>query len=826
MLPWLVMAWSTGVVVFSARIALGWRMASRLRQAASGPVPLAWRQALQELKLRMRVSAPARLLASSLTTAPAVVGWLRPVILMPVAAMTGMPMEHVRALLAHELAHILRQDYLVNILQSMAEALLFYHPAVWWVSNQIRVERESCCDDLAVEACGDVLAYATALADLDAYRRARLRLAQAADGGPLLHRIRRLVGEAEPLAHNLPGVGAVSALAALWMAGLGAATLHAVPVTPAPAAHAALRPFVPAGVAAAPPVLLEPPPKIRVQRAPRVLSALLFDPFLARPQAPGAPAQTVSDAAMQFATPAGTAAGNSEKLLASSTVPPSRMVGPLVAEPLATTHTATTGAVAKSPSERLAAPAVVEVSIVATDAKGAPAEGLDATDFRAWDNGTEQTIASVKKVGRVAASAPAALPPDQPRILSMVLLDAVNTTYSDQLLAWRAVENVVEQLPAEEPVAVYSLGSGYGLGTVRDFPADGGSLLANLSAHLRGAPGAAGALEIRSLTRKERPAEPFAPPSVQALRDKERILNTLLALETIAGQVKDVPGRKNLLWVSGAFPMTVGDQRSLYFEHFEPELARAVAVLNNAHVSVYPIDTRGLSTSSGAVGNIATMKSIAEATGGRAFYNRNDVAQGVRAALDDSHEAYLLTYAPQPLAADGAYHTIRLANSRRGVHLRYRRGYDAPNKGETEGAETEGRSTTAALLLDASQTGIRASVEPGQGEGRDVSVAIHIDSADLNLAPNDAGKWTGALRLEAMQLGASGEALGGIRQAAEINLGPATYRLALRQGLEFDMKFQRQPAAVAVRVGVVDECGGQVGSLSVPLPPDARSPGQ
>jgi len=119
---------------------------------------------------------------------------------------------------------------------------------------------------------------------------------------------------------------------------------------------------------------------------------------------------------------------------------------------------------------------------------------------------------------------------------------------------------------------------------------------------------------------------------------------------------------------------------------------------------------------------------------------------------------------------------------------------------------------------DAPATGIQARVEPGQGEGDDVSVAIHIDSAALNLVPS-AGRWTGALRLEAMQLGAAGELLGGVSQAAEINLEPATYQRALRQGLPFEMKLPRDPAAVAVRIGVVDEHGGHAGSLSVRLPP-------
>jgi len=103
-----------------------------------------------------------RLLVSSLVDVPTVIGWLRPAILVPVEFLTGMSAEHITALLGHEMAHIRRHDYLASILQSVAEALPFYHPAVWWVSEQIRAERELCCDDLAVAAGFDVLTYARA----------------------------------------------------------------------------------------------------------------------------------------------------------------------------------------------------------------------------------------------------------------------------------------------------------------------------------------------------------------------------------------------------------------------------------------------------------------------------------------------------------------------------------------------------------------------------------------------------------------------------------------------------------------------------------------
>jgi protocatechuate 3,4-dioxygenase beta subunit len=275
-LPWLASAWLCGVAVFSVRLAGGWRLTARLRSVGVRPAPPEWQRALDALVRRMRVSAPVRLLVSSRVAVPVVAGWLRPVILMPAAALTGLPLDQVQALLAHELAHVFRHDYLVNVLQNVAEALLFYHPAVWWVSGQIRAERELCCDDLAVGACGDALTYACALADLDSGLRARLTALLAADGGSLLQRIRRLAGERQPL-HNLPDPGTAWALSLLWIAGIGAAAMHGAQ---GPALHAVR------AVAAMPSAALSVAP-VPAPVLPAI-SALLFDPFFAAPQAPAA----------------------------------------------------------------------------------------------------------------------------------------------------------------------------------------------------------------------------------------------------------------------------------------------------------------------------------------------------------------------------------------------------------------------------------------------------------------------------------------------------------------------------------------------------------
>ena len=157
------------------------------------------------------MSRPVQLLVSSLVQAPVVVGWLRPAVLVPVGALAGLPADQVEALLLHELAHIRRHDYLVNLLQGVVEAILFYHPAVWWISGHIRVERELCCDDMAVAASGDVLTYARALAGLESARPAHAGMVMAASGGSLVNRIARLAGRPRPAPRTFSGSATIMA---------------------------------------------------------------------------------------------------------------------------------------------------------------------------------------------------------------------------------------------------------------------------------------------------------------------------------------------------------------------------------------------------------------------------------------------------------------------------------------------------------------------------------------------------------------------------------------------------------------------------------------
>jgi beta-lactamase regulating signal transducer with metallopeptidase domain len=195
LLPALVWAWAAGVILLGLRVAGGWFSLKRLEEGAR-PVAEEWREALARVARRVGVARAVRLCQSALVEVPTVVGHLRPLILIPASALTGLSPEQLEAVLAHELAHVRRHDYLVNLLQTAAETLLFYHPAAWWVSRRARAEREHACDDVAVRATGDVLLYARSLAQMEHLRRERGEtpaLALAANGGSLMQRIQRLV---------------------------------------------------------------------------------------------------------------------------------------------------------------------------------------------------------------------------------------------------------------------------------------------------------------------------------------------------------------------------------------------------------------------------------------------------------------------------------------------------------------------------------------------------------------------------------------------------------------------------------------------------------
>jgi VWFA-related protein len=354
----------------------------------------------------------------------------------------------------------------------------------------------------------------------------------------------------------------------------------------------------------------------------------------------------------------------------------------------------------------------VEVSIVATGAGGAPAN-LDSGDVRVWDAGKEQTVRSLTKINLGGAPEPAvspvtaagaspsgAVPPPSsqpaPKIVSVILLDGLNTNMRRQPSVRSAVIRVLEQIRPDELAAVYALG--YKLTVIHDFSSDRASL-ARVVARYSGQAEGADVEDLDELFQDQPPPDPTVL--------ERRIRTTIGAMETLAVHLKEISGRKNLIWVSAGIAQTVeqgfgkptvsvavqggiaqpverggGGPRVSY----ENEFKHAARVLSDAGVTVYAVDARGLSadpqgykySSSRLFRDQGILANLSDSTGGKAYYNRNDLDRGVRQALDDSRGAYLLTFAPSNLKDDGAFHPVRLRTSRKGIQLRYRSGYYAP----------------------------------------------------------------------------------------------------------------------------------------------------
>ncbi len=191
----LVTLWMGGILLLFLRLLGNMAYTQRVKVHRTYGIPVCWQDRFRELARRMRIKKPVRILESAIVKVPLVIGSLKPVILVPLGLISGLPVQQVEAIIAHELAHIVRKDYLVNILQSMIEVLFFYHPAIWWLSENIRIERENICDDMALEMCGDSLIYARALTSLQEMNLGTPGIALAFTGKKhlMLNRIQRMM---------------------------------------------------------------------------------------------------------------------------------------------------------------------------------------------------------------------------------------------------------------------------------------------------------------------------------------------------------------------------------------------------------------------------------------------------------------------------------------------------------------------------------------------------------------------------------------------------------------------------------------------------------
>ena len=310
----------------------------------------------------------------------------------------------------------------------------------------------------------------------------------------------------------------------------------------------------------------------------------------------------------------------------------------------------------------------------------------------------------------------------------------------------------------------------------------------------------------------------------------DRVARTTAAFIAIADYLKQFPGRKNLIWVSGGFPIAIGfdqprapgDTRDQV--HFTPELERAFKALNNADLAVYPVDARGLVATDPRGMNMnnfystqGTMEELADHTGGRAFLNTNDLAGVIRTAVDDSQADYTLGFYPHDVRWDGGYHELKVKVTRRAIHLRYRKGYYAA----LDTPVNEEQTTTLfnrALYSPLASTGLGLTVALEKITRDPPKAVLRITMDAHNIAFQDKnGDKTVALEMVFAQSGADGKILKSFRQTANLRLAGNGMGVVLNRGLAVGEWVDLVEGATSLELVVRDLASGNVGSVRIPL---------
>lgn len=503
---------------------------------------------------------------------------------------------------------------------------------------------------------------------------------------------------------------------------------------------------------------------------------------------------------------------------------------------------------------------LVQVSVVVHNRKGEPVSDLKKEDFAVTEKGKPQQISVFSVTSTERLSTPAVKLPsnifsnriDQrsgvPNSVTVILLDSLNTQWSDQVYAKQQVIKFLQQIQPEDRVAIYTLGRG--LTILHDYTTDSTALL-NALARYNGQ-------NIPDLAASEPQTDQLSADDqlgIGALFDTHvesdffttsRVLNTLKALEVIANHLSSLPGRKNLIWVSGGFPLSIGmdeipsiDSPVREQRAFFDETEATIRALNNASIAVYPVDARGLVVGGNfsaavrgsvsripppvslkpTVPNLDTMEELASRTGGRAAYNTNDLKNAVRKAMEDAKVTYTLGYYPSEVSLDGRFHDIKVKVDRPGLNVRYRKGYFALAEASQDDKTRKAEMRNAVWSpLDATAVAVNARVDLlNKPQPNTLNVFVQVDPVNLTLTQN-GDRWTGTVDLVFVQKDEHGKDFGtGLADTINLNLTKDTYLRMLKTGIIYQRQFPREERAKTLRIVARDTPSGSVGSLSIPL---------
>ena len=483
---------------------------------------------------------------------------------------------------------------------------------------------------------------------------------------------------------------------------------------------------------------------------------------------------------------------------------------------------------------------LVQINLIATK-HGQPVPGLKKEDFQIFDNGKRQEIRQFSEETRaLLPSAAAPLPQGTftnqleqrsgtPAAVTAILLDGVNTRYSDQAYARRQVVEFLKQIQPADRIAIYTL-DGRGLRVLHDYTTDSSDLVARLAQyHGDIAPDVTVVSEVSDTLGGWLGSG--ANSYEKAFDLNNRIQQTLHAIEFIADNLAPLPGRKNLIWISSAFPLQVGylnastSMNSRGFprqqQTWTTDADRAIRSLNNANLAIYPVDARGLvasaspRVSSRVFANQSTMEELAARTGGRAFTNTNDIAGAVRTAVEDSSITYTLGFYPQNDKFDNSFHNLKVKLiDFPHLDLRYRKGYvDQRTPPQDEGLRRAALRDAVFSPMDANGVGLRASV---QATGAGLELLLRVDPRSILLDPQ-GDRWAGKLDLLFVEKDAHGKQTYGIDDTLSLELKKENYDRVQREGLTYHRVLPRNSQATEVRVVVRDTATGALGSVTAPF---------
>jgi VWFA-related protein len=473
------------------------------------------------------------------------------------------------------------------------------------------------------------------------------------------------------------------------------------------------------------------------------------------------------------------------------------------------------------------------VSVVVHDDRNRPVEGLRAEDFQVFEDGKPMPVAFFSRRAQDPARA-VPVPADAAgtftnRIPSpanggvvAVVFDQLNTLPMDQA---HARENLLQYLATIRPddrVALYLL-TGDGIKVLYEFTRDAESLVQALRT-----------VQPRDLAIRQDPLSDALARDLDAFArgvlrdegiyfDRLRTDTTLAALEGVASRLAGLPGRKNVVWISAGFPFIEYSPTGPSSAYFTPEARRATRALNHADTAVYPVDARGLIVMSGtAKGQVATLdnvetpiaglRKVADWTGGRLFYNANDVGAALGRASDDSRLTYTLGYYPANENWDSKFRRITVKVRRAGARVRHRAGYFAYPVTPAD-PPTLQKALAEALKSPFEGTGVLMNVT-ARAEGPTINIAIELDPTTVTLIA-DGGAWKGGLDV------AIAQTLAGEREHREpdfslpLSLSTAERDRLLKQGLRLARSIELQPDVQQVRIVVRDAATGMIGSVFI-----------